>query len=196
MDNTTQKDTESQDQSRIFTALKIPKDIARQLLELPDGQLDARWNHSDDLHITLRFIGYVSDDKIDCIKADLDRIRQKSVSITINGLGSFPDLRKPVLYADVQTTRKLDHLVASITDLLLPYDIYIPEYNTGRRYNPHITLARLKRSQRGSLEPYIQKNTSKIQAHFQACAFHLLQSGTPDNDGAVYTTLASYPLNY
>mgnify|MGYP006288942649 FL=1 len=175
---------------RIFTAIMMPDGLSRQLLELPQKGVQGRWNNWRDLHITLRFIGDIDPARIPEMKDDLKRVKRPPVDIEIDGLDIFYTPRQPVLFADVKSKRKLETLVADITDILQPYDIYIPE----RPYRPHVTLARLKKTPKKTAETYIRQHSGKVKGHFKADSFHLIHSGTPDAHGAVYTSLAEYPL--
>lgn len=175
---------------RIFTAIMVPKMSSYDFLSLPRDGVQGRWNHPDDLHITLRFIGDIEPEKIPLIKEDLMRVKRPAIDIDIDGLDIFMNTRQPILFADVKSRRKLETLVADITDILSPYGIYIPE----RPYKPHVTLARLKKTPPKAIDTYIKRYSRKIKAHFKASEFHLIRSNPPNDKGAVYTSLETYKL--
>lgn len=179
------------DKTRIFTAIRVPPEIAKSLLELPQKGVQGRWNNCRDLHITLRFIGDIQSEYIPLIKKDLERINHKKINIEIKGLDFFENPRQPILFADVPSRRKLENLVTDITDILAPYDIYVPQ----RPYKPHITLARLKKTPVKKVEKYVQAHSSKITESFKATSFELIRSGEPDKTGSVYSDIQSYKLH-
>lgn len=182
-------DVDPHEKQRIFTAIKVPEDLARSFLTLPGKGVQGRWNNWRDLHITLRFIGDVDPALVPDIQTTLNAVKRPPVNIEIDGLDYF-DNRQAVLFADVKSTRKLETLVADITDRLTPLGLTFPPCP----YRPHVTLARLKNTPKDKTGLYIKRHSDKIKGHFKAASFQLLKSGPPDQKGAVYTTLAEYSL--
>lgn len=174
--------------ARLFVALAVPATAASDLLKLPRTGIDARWLHPDDLHITLRFLGDLDPDRIPAIRDVLARVRRPPFGVEIGGLGFFDHKKDGVLYARIDSTRKLNALCGDVTDALTPlgFDFGV------REFVPHITLARLKGSR--GLRQYIE-NKGKIHIQgWQANEFGLMQSGAPDTAGRRYRALAQYPL--
>ena len=52
-----------QKRHRIFIAINLPEEVKRQLAKYQDtwNDLPAKWVSQDNLHITLVFLGYISD---------------------------------------------------------------------------------------------------------------------------------------
>jgi 2'-5' RNA ligase len=126
--------------TRLFVALPLPVQGARLLADLPRAGIDGKWSHPDDLHITLRFLGDLAPESLPDIKSALARVRRPPFGVEIAGLGFFDNKRGTVLYARVDSTRKMNALCGDITDALTPlgFDFSL------RPFVPHITLARLK----------------------------------------------------
>ncbi len=173
---------------RLFAALTLPQSVKDTLTALPHKGLDARWSKADDMHITLRFLGEVDPAQLPDIKAALDRVRRAPFNIELGGLGAFQEGRQPVLWADVQSTRKLTALTAEINAALEPLGFEMPR----KPFRPHVTLARLNKPQ--GLEAFQQKNSSKVRASWQAASFGLYLSAAPDEKGSVYRELQGYRL--
>ena len=74
---------------RLFTALELPE-MARTHLSLLRGEIGgARWMQAENLHLTLRFFGDVSDAIADEIAGHLDAVMADPPTIEISGTGSF-----------------------------------------------------------------------------------------------------------
>ncbi|WP_186578331.1 RNA 2',3'-cyclic phosphodiesterase [Aquibacillus kalidii] len=98
------------------------------------------WTHPDDLHITLKFFGAVSADKIEILMKELEKLSvPNSFKITIGKLGTFGKVNQPrVLWAGVEKTDVLQQLYNSIETL--GKAVGFPKEN--RPYRPHITIAK------------------------------------------------------
>jgi 2'-5' RNA ligase len=173
---------------RLFVALGVPEDVARALTDIPRTGIEGRWNHPDDLHLTLRFLGDIDPSRVPEIREALGRVRRPPFGVEISGLGFFDQKRGAVLYARADSTRKLNALCGDITDTLTPLGF---EFGM-REFVPHITLARLKNAR--GLPQYIDKKGQIRRLGWQAQEFGLMQSGPPDSAGRHYQTLALYPL--
>jgi 2'-5' RNA ligase len=120
-------------------AARVAADLKRRL----ETTIDARWVPLENLHLTVRFIGYVSDDRapslIDAISQPLER---EPFDIDLGGCGRFPPRGAPrVIWAGV--TRGLPPLTALHDEFnrrLAPL-AFAPE---NRPYSAHLTLARIK----------------------------------------------------
>ncbi len=176
---------------RLFVALPVPDSLKRVVAALPRKGVAARWTHPDDLHITLRFLGEVEEARIEEIDAELGRVRRPPLGVELQGLGFFDVKKNPVLYARVESVRKLTTLCAEITDVLTPLGF---DFGT-RPYAPHVTLARF--DDLSALQHYIRTLPAQggaFRAGWQAPEFGLMASGGPDQAGRRYRILANYPL--
>jgi len=173
---------------RLFVALPVATMLEQQVGALPQGGFKAQWNHGKDLHITLRFLGDLTPDRLPDIQDALEKVRRAPFHIEIAGLGLFENKRQSVLYAAIPSTRKLTALVTDITDRLAPLGF---DFGT-RPYVPHITLARSKQNQ--ALKSYIKQYDRAIKARWQADDFVLMQSAPPDAQGQRYKYIKFYRL--
>lgn len=181
--------TDAQNQKiRLFVALPVPAPFRQQLAALPRKGLDGRWVHEEDYHITLRFLGDVEAAQVPAIESVLLKIRRSVFGIEAGGFGIFEGDRQTVLWAALQSTRKLTALAAAINEAFTPLGFDMPV----KPYRPHITLVRLK-NQRG-VDAYIARATNKLRFSWQADRFNLYRSGTPDEEGRRYQMLGSFPL--
>ncbi|RDE09646.1 RNA 2',3'-cyclic phosphodiesterase [Pelagibacterium lacus] len=128
---------------RLFTGLQLPHDIAFALSLKRGGLAGARWIDPDNYHITLRFIGDVDHLVADEIVHALDMApSMEPFEVVISHLGVFGGNKPRALYAGLEPNEALNRLQAGQERLLQRAGL-VPE---GRKFVPHVTLARLRDS--------------------------------------------------
>lgn len=181
---------------RLFVALSIGAGVRDRLAsfldELRRADPKTRWAAPQNLHVTLKFIGAVADQRLPDIVLALSRVSAPSpVALEFGGIGFFPDDRRPaVVWAGIQAPPELALLAARVEEALLA--CAVPRDT--RRFAPHLTLARLK-------EPRLPETLRTLLAHSRSrgfgvqsfAEFQLMESKTKPA-GAEYTTLNSFPF--
>jgi RNA 2',3'-cyclic 3'-phosphodiesterase len=132
---------------RIFIALKVEPDgkflkMISSLQSRLQGE-SIKWVDTDNIHITLAFLGDTEDDRISGISKMLNSRCEGSgkFEILIKGSGVFKSLKDPrVIWAGIEPSDKLNHLNGLIINGLKDTGIRIEE----RPFKPHITLGRIK----------------------------------------------------
>ncbi len=177
------------DHIRLFAALKVSNQLMQQIASLPRKGLDSpRWSHSEDLHITLRFVGDVAEEQLPAILETLEGVRVKIFKIVVRGLDIFEKKHQRILYAPVESARMVTHLSAEITERLQKAGLVFTE----QHYTPHVTIARLK--SRSGLLDYVMHHKKKIYAEWETGSFTLFRSAEPNETGKRYTALKEYKL--
>jgi len=181
---------------RLFVALDLPEAVRRALAELianlkPKSR-GARWLQPENLHITLKFIGHVGNEKLSPIQSVLSSIHAaQPIELHFRGMGFFPNERRPrAFWCGVAGSPNLAELAADIDRALAPLGI---EAET-RPFTPHLTLARFK-SDEGVREMVYAANDMK-STDFGAATetnFHLYES-LLKSTGAQYNRIASFPF--
>ncbi|GAB5389832.1 MAG: RNA 2',3'-cyclic phosphodiesterase [Alphaproteobacteria bacterium] len=136
--------------SRLFIALPIPAAVAEPLARLRLSLPDARWQHRDDLHITLAFLGEIPDDKAEALADELAQIKCPPIPLKVNRLDAFASGDKArILWAgiDEASAPGLFTLQKKVRAACRKVGIELE----ARRYRPHITLARLKHTSSAAL---------------------------------------------
>jgi RNA 2',3'-cyclic 3'-phosphodiesterase len=129
---------------RLFVAMDIPEEVRAAVValvtRLRPAARDARWARIEGLHVTLKFIGEVPEEKVGAIITALKGIAlAKPIALNFHGLGFFPNERRPrVLWAGIEAGPELATLAASVEMALIP--VGIPRED--RAFSPHLTLAR------------------------------------------------------
>ena len=175
---------------RLFAALQVPNSLRKQIISLPQKGLDsARFSHIDDLHITLRFMGEVEENRLSEIIERLEGIRVKQFTVVVRGLDLFDQKRQKILYAPVESAKSVTHLSAEITERLQKIRFVFSE----QFFTPHVTIARMKSV--SGVEDYIRKNEKQIFAEWNAEEFILYKSAEPNENGQRYTVIKEFGLS-
>ncbi|ODT71880.1 MAG: 2'-5' RNA ligase [Pelagibacterium sp. SCN 63-23] len=175
---------------RLFTGLEIPEDVAFALSLKRGGLTGARWIDPENYHITLRFIGDVDRSTADDVADSLDRLSNSlCFPIRLTRLDSFGGDKPRALYAGVEPSEALKTLQAAHERVLQRAGLP-PE---GRKFVPHVTLARL----RGSSAPDVARFIADA-ARFEPLSFvparFVLYSSRDSVGGGPYLVEQSYPL--
>jgi 2'-5' RNA ligase len=152
----------------------------------------ARWIKPENLHITLKFIGHVPNEKLRPIQTALSSIRvAQSVELHFRGIGFFPNEHRPrAFWCGIAASSNLAELAANIDHALAPLGI---EAET-RPFTPHLTLARFKSDE--GIREVVQAATDMKSTDFGATTetnFHLYES-LLKSTGAQYNRVASFPF--
>jgi len=135
---------------RLFVDLAPPAaaldDLDAACAQLRPGRGDLRWTSPELWHITLAFLGEVSEDGLTRLLPRLERAagRHRPVGLSLAGAGAFPGpARANVLWIGVSGDREgLGELAMSVDAAARRAGT--PPPDAGRRYRPHVTLARCR----------------------------------------------------
>lgn len=174
---------------RLFTALEIPVETGRSLAMLRGGLPGARWIDPEHYHLTLRFIGDIDDVLAREIAFILGNVRRLSFELRLDGLTSFGGRRPRAVVATVAPTQQLYVLQAEHERLMQRVGLE-PE---GRKYTPHVTLARLRDSSSHDVADYLASRHPFRPAPFRVSRF-VLYSSRASIGGGPYVVEAAYPL--
>jgi 2'-5' RNA ligase len=175
---------------RLFTGLEIPAEIAFALSLKRGGLHGARWIDPDNYHITLRFIGDVDNATAGDIEASLERLANSlPFSVRLTHLGGFGGNKPHALYAGVELNDTLARLQAAHERVLQRLGLP-PE---GRKYTPHVTLARLRGTAPEELARYLALAGQFTPLEFPVSRF-VLYSSRDSVGGGPYVVEQSYPL--
>ena len=135
---------------RLFIALPLPSSVETKLGKIIDDFKNrggkVKWVNHKNIHITVRFLGETDEGLIPDIKEIMDRvsIKYNSYNLTIDCIGSFPNLNKPrVIWAGLTDDEQISIMARMVKEV--EYDIrklgFDPEE---KRFKPHLTLGRVK----------------------------------------------------
>jgi 2'-5' RNA ligase len=175
---------------RLFVAIALPAAVKERITMLAGGVPGAKWIDRENMHLTLRFIGEVPEDRLADIHHGLSRVRQPSFAVSLAGIGYFKQGRNPtVLWVGVERNEALQQLHDKI-ELALQREGFEAD---PRRYSPHITLARLQRAPEARVAAFVAEHNLFRLPPFAVDRFTLFSSFL-SSSGAIYTAEAEYPL--
>jgi 2'-5' RNA ligase len=135
---------------RTFISIEIPENI-KDNIEKSIGEMKLilsplKWVDKKNLHITLKFLGWVVDDKADdMIRSVMDLAKGfGSIKINFAGLGVFPNARHPrVIWVGINEGSDRVKELAEKIDARLSSEGYRKEEE--REFSPHLTIGRIKK---------------------------------------------------
>jgi RNA 2',3'-cyclic 3'-phosphodiesterase len=186
---------------RAFIALKTPTLWDEKLgalqrdLRSQFGGSAFRWVKPEQMHITLRFFGWLTITQAEQICPLLESITSthSQFTLTCENLGAFPNMRRPrVLWAGLKgETERAAVLQTAISSVTKEFG----EPPEDRPFKPHLTLARLKepdRRQITDLEHAVARGF-QIETAWLVNELLLMQSHLSPQ-GSTYETLARFRL--
>jgi 2'-5' RNA ligase len=175
---------------RLFTGVEIPSHIGEALSMLRGGLPGARWITPDNYHLTLRFIGDVDEVTAQEVALALGRVRRAPFELHMEGLTSFGGKRPRAVVANVAPAQALLDAQAEQERLMQRIGLE-PE---GRKYTPHVTLARLRDSSSLDVAEYLSAHGYFRTAAFPVSRF-VLFSARDSVGGGPYVVEAGYPFS-
>ena len=175
---------------RLFVAVPLPGDVQDALGRLQGGVPGARWTKPDNMHLTLRFLGEVSEADAAHLDDALGAIHEPGFAVTISGVGVFESRHGPrVLWAGVAANPDLMHLQDKVERCAQMLG-FPPEK---RKFAAHITLARFKSRPGKRLGEFVEAHHLFQAPSFVADRFTLFESKT-GREAPHYIALRDYDL--
>src|SRR5512137_2553445 len=152
----------------------MPEDAAARLAGLVRGLTVGRRLDEENLHLTLTFLGDVTDEGLEELHDTLSAIRGAPVELRFEGLGVFGQERPRTLWAAVAAEARLVELQRQVERAARKAGL-TPD---AQRFVPHVTLARLKgrREDAGPLARFLTERGGGTVPPVRAVAFSLMAS--------------------
>lgn len=132
---------------RLFVAINLPADVRDALYAaaapLRETGVPVKWVAPDAMHLTLKFLGDVADDRERAIAGALDALcaGRRPFTLPLEGFGAFPTSQRPrVFWAGAEAVPPLELLQHDLERALAGLDFPLE----GRPFRPHLTLGRAK----------------------------------------------------
>jgi len=185
------------EQVRSFIAIELPDELKSGLFQLQaqlktGKQPPVKWVDPYSIHLTLKFLGNVTVDKISGITGAIEAAAQEisPLHLEVSGLGAFPNLRRvQVVWVGLSgELARLGELQQRIESNLAPLG-FAPE---SRPFKPHLTLARLREQasldERQSFGELIAGTGFEAVYGFKVDSISLMRSQLT-REGAIYSRL-------
>lgn len=133
---------------RTFIAIELPESIKKEIEQvqapLKRTETFVSWVKPKNIHVTLKFLGEVPEDKINEVfsatQKALEGIRKFTMSL--KGMGVFPDVRRPrvVWIGSESGEEELSHMAKRVEEEM--EEIGFPKEK--RKFSAHFTIGRVK----------------------------------------------------
>ncbi|HET9489215.1 MAG TPA: RNA 2',3'-cyclic phosphodiesterase [Methylomirabilota bacterium] len=168
--------------------------LAAEIERLAPRARDVAWVGSENLHLTLKFLGGVEPERLERVAAALGAAAATVApfEVALRGLGAFPSQRRPrVVWAGAHTGgAAVTALAARVEDALGPLDFP----REARAFSAHVTLGRVREPRRAAaLGEALAADAEKDFGRFRVEQVTLMRSDLSPR-GARHTALASWPL--
>jgi 2'-5' RNA ligase len=176
---------------RLFVGLDLPWELRQCVTMLSGGGIPgARWVPPENYHVTLRFIGEAPRHVAEEIDHALAALRVRGFTLALAGVGTFAKGgRSNTLWVGVERNPQLDHLQSKIETALQRCGLE-PER---RRFQPHLTLARLDNAPESKLASFVQAH-NLFRARPVPVEHFTLFSSLLGKEQPVYTAEVEYAL--
>ncbi len=140
---------------RAFIAVGISSEVREKIAQIEaefrKGDMDVKWVEPGNVHITLKFLGEVSEQNLSGV-IEKTRLAVAGISnfrVHLSGLGSFPNLKSPrVVWIGVsEGKQELKNLSERVEENLS----YLGFAKEKREFSAHLTIGRV-RSPKGTRE--------------------------------------------
>jgi 2'-5' RNA ligase len=183
---------------RLFIAVNLPAALKNRLGDVQREMASrvheraVRWTRAEQLHITLKFLGYVAETSIPDIQNSLQSATNgiAKLELRAEGLGCFPSVRSPrVIWTGIQgELAALAELQKRIENATIQWAE--PE---AREFTPHLTLGRVKdarRKDREAIAKFVEARKGEDFGDWRVEKVDLMQS-VVSSTGPTYIFLSS-----
>lgn len=178
---------------RVFIALALEESLKEALAkvqaELKSLGEDIKWISPQNLHLTLKFLGEVPQEKIPKIIQSLKEISGnfEAFTIEIKNIGGFPNLKSPrVLWAGIEKGKEALKIVTNVIEDAL---VKLKFPKESRSFSAHLSLGRVTYIK--NKEAFCQKiSTIQLPALCQGITSLTLFKSTLTPKGPLYEKIA------
>ncbi len=175
---------------RTFIAVELPERFLPEIEKI-ESMLDTpgiKLVEPKQVHITLKFLGDISENKVEPIASALSQVNCKPFEARIKGVGVFPKLAYiKVIWLGAEGNFEALH--SEVERVLAPF-----KFEKDDKFSPHATLARVKMlKDKGALLEKIQK-LENIDIGAMNVESIILKKSTLTPQGPIYETLREIKL--
>ena len=181
---------------RLFAAIDVPSEVSERICSifgrLESGGAKLRFTARENIHITLKFLGEVDEERIPDVVKGMRKVanQHEKFTVSVEGVGYFGNSSYPrVIWVGISEGR--DKVVEIMKSLERELGWARRE---GKPPSPHITIARVKQS--GDVHRLLREVEGMERVKFGE--FHvnniLLKSSVLGMEGPVYRNIERFPL--
>ncbi len=177
---------------RVFISINIPENIRKEIVKIQNSlpEFIGKKTESENLHLTLKFLGDVDEDKIEEIKDNLRRIKIGKFETNIDEIGFFDNSesrfhsKRLIIWLHLKNCEKLQK---EVDEVLHGF------FEKEKRFMSHLTIARIKKinNKKKFLEDLFNIKIKK--ENFLVDKFYLMKSELTKK-GPMYSVLNEFSL--
>ncbi len=182
---------------RLFIAVELPEHVREEIARVQDRlkitKDKIKWVDPSSIHITLKFLGEVGEEKIEKIFQVIEQITAKigPFTLKIEGTGAFPNFASPrVIWMGAKDASSLIYLAAELENALEKKGFSREK----RKWVPHLTVGRVKTlKEKDKLKEVVLREEGSRVGEMEVKYVTLMQSQlTPK--GPIYTPIKRFLL--
>ena len=193
--------------ARAFIAIALNKTLYKELAvlqqKLKASNADVKWVAPENIHITLKFLGNITDEQIETVKDALKKscAQFKSYDTSLKGIGAFPDFLSPrVIWVGMDEGSKQTSLICDSIEENLAKAGFPKEE---RKFSAHLTLGRVRPSagsgqgsfkNKQKLAEVIEKEKSFYSSEKLSVQEIILFKSTLTGSGSIYEPILKTTL--
>lgn len=184
---------------RTFIAAEISPEMRSEIINLQSELKNSlkgniAWVEPENIHLTLRFLGQITDEQLEEIKTVVESIARKikTFNMDLGVIGGFPDISNPrIIWIGINFGfNQLNEINAELEDKLETINFAVGE----KYFHPHLTIARVKSLEGKNTLAEIAQKIRPRQLPETISKLSIIQSQlTPE--GAKYTELFEAKLS-
>ncbi|MCZ6695911.1 MAG: RNA 2',3'-cyclic phosphodiesterase [Acidobacteria bacterium] len=198
---------------RLFVAASVPDEIRTKLAVMKKRlePLPVRWVRPEGIHLTLKFLGEIPEERVERIEGALRRMAGCSPQeVEVRGIGAFPDRGRPrVIWAGLSAcpgiargpTRDADRDrggdVAEVARLVSSIETALEQAGfprETREFRAHLTLGRFREPPRGEWRSALNRHADEEFGTFRIEEFALYESVLQPG-GARYRVVSRFMID-
>lgn len=172
---------------RTFISIDLPNEIKNQIIKIQSQlpEFHGKKTEPENLHLTLKFLGEIGEEKVEQIKEKLKEIKFNKFQTEIDSIGIFSPKFVKIIWLHLSNCDELQKEIDNILEKL---------FEKEKRFMSHLTIARVKLI--NNKNDFLKKiNEMKIEPiKFSVDNFRLKKS-VLEKQGPKYETIEEYKLN-
>ena len=179
---------------RAFISIELPERIRKEIFKefekmKNSGLVSGNFVKKENLHLTLKFFGNISEEEIEKIKSKISELSFSKFELFTDGVGVFPSEK----YVKILWTKLISNKLKFIKDIIEEKLFEIGINKETREFSSHVTVARVKNvtDRTKFLEKVKTMQIKKMS--FEVEKISLLKSELTRN-GPIYKVLEEFKL--
>ncbi len=171
---------------RTFISIEIPTSIKKEIEKIQKHlpEFNGKKIELKNLHLTLKFLGEISKEKVGQVKEKLIKVKFDSFKTEINSLGIFSEKFIRIIWLHLKNCEELQKEIdAKLEDL----------FEKENRFMSHLTIARVKKIKDKKRFLSELKKIKIKPIKFRISSFYLMESKLSEQ-GPKYSVIGKYIL--